>query len=213
MRTVSTLERRVISSRFPGIMNISPSLLCFPVIPVPSPYIYILDIEWFLKTFFDEIRHIESCLKYQAANWEKVQAKVAMNESYRVLIQLIDEILNAYDLKLQASPPHRARASSQSYIRVRDAKGAEREVSIKVVSQKGRRLFLDRDEVTFTGYRKRDIHIILSVPIFEVMSPHVLKRIRQELTQYQYKKSVECWCACEIRIQELGKRYETGLLG
>jgi hypothetical protein len=61
--------------------------------------IYILDIEWFIKTFFNEIRHIESCLKYQAANWEKVQAKVAMNESYRVLIQLIDEILNAYDLK------------------------------------------------------------------------------------------------------------------
>ena len=42
------------------------------------PVIYVLDVESFLKVFFDEIRHIESCLKYQEANWRRPQAKLVL---------------------------------------------------------------------------------------------------------------------------------------
>ncbi|MCZ6678307.1 MAG: hypothetical protein O7E52_13770 [Candidatus Poribacteria bacterium] len=179
-----------------------------------QPVIYVLDVEWFLETFFDEIRHIESCVRYQAANWKNLQAKIVMNESYRVLIQLIDEAIDTYSPALQVSPPlPEDHAGAPNRVRVRTAKGTEQEVDISRLTRKDDRLFLDRTEVAFAGYLKQDINVIFPVATFDVMNPHILKLMRQELTQHQYVRAVEYWRACEIRIQELGKHYESGLLG
>ena len=177
-----------------------------------QPVIYVLDVEVFLKTFFDEIRHIESCIQYQSANWKKLQAKVAMNESYHVLIQLIDEIVNAYSPTLQASPASSG-VNAPGRVHVRDAKSNEQIVETKHLSRKGDRLFLDRKEVTFAGYLKQDINTIFPVPTFEVMNCHILKLMRDELIEHQYEQAVEYWRACELRIQELGAHYESGLWG
>jgi len=177
------------------------------------PVIYVLDVKSFLKVFFDEIRHIESCLKYQDANWKRPQAKMVLNESYRVLIQLIDEILESYSPTLQASPAHSSRVGSPSHVRVVDAKGHEHSVEIKQLSQKRKRLFLNRMEVTFAGYLKHDINVIFPFPTLEVMNAHVLQRMREELAEHRYEQSLEYWRACELRIQELGSHYENGLLG
>ena len=177
------------------------------------PVIYVLDVKSFLKVFFDEIRHIESCLKYQDANWKRPQAKMVLNESYRVLIQLIDEILESYSPTLQASPAHSSRVGSPSHVRVVDAKGHEHSVEIKQLSQKRKRLFLNRMEVTFAGHLKHDINVIFPFPTLEVMNAHVLQRMREELAQHRYEQSLEYWRACELRIQELGSHYESGLLG
>jgi hypothetical protein len=151
-------------------------------------------------------------MKYQAANWKSTQAKIGLNESYRVLVQLIDEILNAYSPTLQASPTPSASASSPNRLRVRDAKGSEQEVEIVQLSQRGERLFWGRTEVTFAGYLKQDMHVIFPVPTFEMMNPHILKLMRNELSQNQYERSLRYWRACEIRIQELGTHYENSLL-
>ena len=177
------------------------------------PVIYVLDVKSFLKVFFDEIRHIESCLKYQDANWKRPQAKMVLNESYRVLIQLIDEILESYSPTLQASPAHSSRVGSPSHVQVVDAKGHEHSVEIKQLSQKRNRLFLNRMEVTFAGYLKHDINVIFPFPTLEVMNAHVLQRMREELAEHRYEQSLEYWRACELRIQELGSHYESDLLG
>ena len=129
-----------------------------------QPVIYILNMEAFLKTFYDEIRHVESCLQYQAANWKTGQAKIVMNESYHILVHFIDEILKAYSPALQAPSAHGSSAGSPSHVRIRDAEGNEQIVEIKQLSQKGNRLFLDRTEVTFAGYLSRDINIHFSGP-------------------------------------------------
>jgi hypothetical protein len=177
------------------------------------PIVYVLDVERFLKVFFEEVRHIESCARRQTANWKQPETRVAMNESYRALHQLIDEILNAYSPTLQAAPDGgQARANLSLQVRIRDHRGAEKVVSIKELARKGERLFVNRAPVKFVGYLKQDINVIFPAPTLEVMNPHVLRQMRDCLAQCQYERAIEHWRRCEIRIRELGKRYESDLL-
>ena len=180
---------------------------CFP------PIIYVLDTKHYLKALFDEIRHIESCIKYQKANWKRLQAKDVMEESYLELILLIDEILESYNPDLQKSPESVSTIELPNHILVRDVNENDHVVAIEQLSHKEEGLFLNDMKVVFAGYRKHDINVILPVPTLEVMNFEILQLIREELMQNQYKQSFEHWRACELRIQELGHRYESGLLG
>ena len=136
-----------------------------------------------------------------------------MEESYLELILLIDEILECYNLDLQKSPESVSTIELPNHILVRDASKNNHVVAIEQLSHKKDGLFLNDMEVVFAGYRKRDINVIFPVPTLEVMNLDILQSVREELMQNQYKRSFEHWRACELRIQELGHRYESGLLG
>ena len=97
------------------------------------PAIYILDVIHLLQIFFDEIRHIESCHKYQEADWKTNQVSVVLNESYRTLIRLMEEILSGYNALLQVSPTG-GQHTSPKQVSIRTATNQEQAVDLADLS-------------------------------------------------------------------------------
>lgn len=185
------------------------------------PAIYILDVIHLLQIFFDEIRHIESCHKYQEADWKTNQVSVVLNESYRTLIRLMEEILSGYNALLQVSPTG-GQHTSPKQVRIRTATNQEQAVDLADLSYQpdsltsGKvqyRSFTTEQsmEVQFAGFLKEDLNIIFPLSVFDVFNPHVLNIMLGEFKQRQHGRALDFWRQAELRIQQLGDAYQTEL--
>ena len=176
-----------------------------------KPAVYVLDVDHFLQVFYDEIRNIEGCIKYQEAEWKVDQAEEVMHESYRLMARLIEEILSGYDLQQQASskmltitPPTRVRVQ---------AMGKSPEiVSVDEIDQKEGKIFLEQTEVMFDCYLEEDVHAVFPNVTLEIINLHSLKEMQAELLRCEHGQTFENWRACKIKTQELGEKYNVELL-
>jgi len=188
----------------------------------PSKFaIYIVDAVHFLKILFDEIRHVESCRKYQEADWKSNQVNIVLNESYRTLILLIEELLAGYNATLQVSPIGVGR-KIPNQVRIRVENGIEQVTNLTELSKSVDRINGNMvmyqpiasgpsAPAEFVGFLKTDLNIIFPLPLFDLLNPHVLKIMLGEFKQRQHHQTMEFWRQSEIRIQQLGDSFETEL--
>ena len=183
--------------------------------------IYIIDIVHLLKTLFNEIRHVESCHKYQEADWKTNQVNVVLNESYRTLILLIEELLASYNANLQVAPISTGE-KTPSKVRIRTGSGAEQVVDItefsKSVEQVTKNSITYRSKGLgqsrtgeFAGFLKSDVNIVFPLSTFDILNPNVLRIILGEFKQRQHQETMEYWRQSELRIQKLGDSFKAEL--
>ena len=176
-----------------------------------KPAVYVLDVNHFLQVLYDEIRNIEGCIKYQEAEWKVDQAEEVKNKSYRLMAQLIEEILSGYDSERQVSsktstftPPKR--------VRIRTMDQSPKIVSVDEINQKKDKIFWNQTEVLFDCYLEEDIHAIFPNVTLEIINLRALEEMRIELLGCEHGQTFENWRACKIKTQELGGQYNMKLL-
>ena len=176
-----------------------------------KPAVYVLDVNHFLQVFYDEIRNIEGCIKYQEAEWKVDQAEEVKHESYRLMARLIEEILSGYDPEQQVSPKILT-ITPPTRIRVRAMGKPPEIVSVDEIDQKEGKIFWKQTEVMFDCYLEKDVHAIFPNATLEIINLDSLKEMQTELLRCEHGQTFENWRACKIKTQELGEKYNVELL-
>ena len=164
---------------------------------------------------------MESCHKYQEADWKTNQVNVVLNESYRTLILLIEELLASYNANLQVAPISTGE-KTPSKVRIRTGSGSEQVVDItefsKSVEQVTKNSITYRSKGLgqsrtgeFAGFLKSDVNIVFPLSTFDILNPNVLRIILGEFKQRQHQETMEYWRQSELRIQKLGDSFKAEL--
>lgn len=176
-----------------------------------KPAVYILDVNHFLQVFYDEIRNIEGCIKYQEAEWKVDQAEEVKHESYRLMARLIEEILSGYDLEQQVLPKI-STLTPPKRVRIRAMDRSPKVVSVDDIDQKEDKIFWKQTEVLFDCYLEEDIRAIFPNVTLDIINLYALEEMRTELLRCEHGQTFENWRTCKIKTQELGEQYNVELL-